>query len=124
MGHCYLPYKFDWREMICDQARMNLASHRVWRLSGNYFEPCSHIEDYCALTQTMCNLLINFSHHLYRGSPSMQLWIMPHLPTYISGYMYIISFLDVHSTSPLRRNQNVTDVQTHFKDFHILCFFF
>ena len=38
--------------------------------------------------------------------------------------MYIISFLDVHSTAPLRRNQNVTDVQTHFKDFHFLCFFF
>ena len=37
--------------------------------------------------------------------------------------MYIISVLDVHSTAPLRRNQNVTDVQTHFKDFHFLCFF-
>ena len=25
--------------MISDRAKMNLAGHRVWRLSGNYFEP-------------------------------------------------------------------------------------
>ena len=30
---------FDWPEMVRDQAKMNLATHRVRRLSGNYFEP-------------------------------------------------------------------------------------
>ena len=34
-------YKFDQREMIRDRAKMSLASHRVQRLSMNYFEPCS-----------------------------------------------------------------------------------
>ena len=36
----YLSYKFEWPETVRDQAKMNLASHRVWRLFGNYFEPC------------------------------------------------------------------------------------
>ena len=43
MGPCfksYLSYKFEWPETVRDQAKMNLASHRVWRLFGNYFEPC------------------------------------------------------------------------------------
>ena len=42
MGPCfesYLPYRFALPEMICDQAKMNLASHRVQRLSGNYSSP-------------------------------------------------------------------------------------
>ena len=43
MGPCfksYLSYKFEWPETVRDQAKMNLVSHRVWRLFGNYFEPC------------------------------------------------------------------------------------
>ena len=42
MGPCfksYLSYKFEWPETVRDQAKMNLVSHRVWRLFGNYFEP-------------------------------------------------------------------------------------
>ena len=42
MGPCfksYKSYKFDRPETILDQAKMNLAGRRVWRLSGNYFEP-------------------------------------------------------------------------------------
>ena len=42
MGPCfksYLSYKFEWTETVRDQAKMNLVSHRVWRLFGNYFEP-------------------------------------------------------------------------------------
>ena len=43
MGPCfksYLCHKFDRPETIRDRAKMNLAGHRVGRLSGNYFEPC------------------------------------------------------------------------------------
>ena len=43
MGPCfksYLSYKFERPEMVRDQAKMNLASHSVWRLFGNYFGPC------------------------------------------------------------------------------------
>ena len=32
--------KFDRPEKIHDQANMNVAGHRVKRLSGYYFEPC------------------------------------------------------------------------------------
>ena len=44
MGPCvksFLSYKFDRPERIHvrDQPIMNLAGHRVGRLSGNYFEP-------------------------------------------------------------------------------------
>ena len=35
-----LSYKFDRPETIYDRAKMNLASHRAWRLSRNYFEAC------------------------------------------------------------------------------------
>ena len=45
MGPCfksYKSYKFDDRpETILDQAKMNLAGRRVWRLSGNYLGPGS-----------------------------------------------------------------------------------
>ena len=44
MGPCfksYSPYKFDQPETIRNGAKMNLASHRVRGLSGNYCEPCS-----------------------------------------------------------------------------------
>ena len=34
-----LSYKFDWPEVLPGRAKMNLASHRVWRLSRKYFEP-------------------------------------------------------------------------------------
>ena len=43
MGPClksFLSYKFDRSEMVRDRAKMNLASYRVRRLFGNYFEPC------------------------------------------------------------------------------------
>ena len=30
----------DRPETVCDRAKMNLAGHRVRRLSENYFEPC------------------------------------------------------------------------------------
>ena len=43
MGPCFkshLSYKFEWPETVRDQAKMNLASHSVWRLFGNYFGPC------------------------------------------------------------------------------------
>ena len=43
MGPCfksYLSYKLKWPETMRDQAKMNLASHCVWRLFGNYFKPC------------------------------------------------------------------------------------
>jgi len=46
MGPCfksYLSYKFDRPETIRDRAKMNLAGHRVRRLSGNYFEPSTRI---------------------------------------------------------------------------------
>ena len=33
----YLSYKFDRPETIRDRAKMNLAGHRVHRLSGNCF---------------------------------------------------------------------------------------
>ena len=36
----YLTYKFDRPEATRDWAKINLAGHRVWRLSRNYFEPC------------------------------------------------------------------------------------
>ena len=44
MGPCvesFLSYKFDRPERIhvCDRPIMNLAGHRVRRLSGNYFKP-------------------------------------------------------------------------------------
>ena len=45
MGPCfrsYLSYKCDQQEKIRDRAKMNKASYRVQRLSGNYFEPCGH----------------------------------------------------------------------------------
>ena len=44
MGPClksYLSYKFDRSETVRDRAKMNLAGHRVRRLFGNYFEPCT-----------------------------------------------------------------------------------
>ena len=37
MGPCfksYISYKFEWPETVRDQATMNLASHRVWRVSS------------------------------------------------------------------------------------------
>ena len=46
MDHCfksYLSHKFDRPETICDRTRMNLASHGVRRLTGNYFEPCNAV---------------------------------------------------------------------------------
>ena len=42
MGPCfksYKSYKFGQPETIREQDKMNLAGRRVWRLSGNYFEP-------------------------------------------------------------------------------------
>ena len=39
----YFSYKFDRPEMIRDQAKVNLAGQSVWRVSGNYFEPCAYI---------------------------------------------------------------------------------
>ena len=38
----YFSYKFDQPEMIRDQAKVNLAGQCVWRVSGNYFEPCAY----------------------------------------------------------------------------------
>ena len=38
----YFSYKFDRPEMIHDQAEVNLAGQSVWRVSGNYFEPCAY----------------------------------------------------------------------------------
>ena len=43
IGPCfksYLSYKFGRPGIIHDRAKMNLAGHRVWRLSCDYFEPC------------------------------------------------------------------------------------
>ena len=48
-----LSYKFDQPEVIPDRAKMNLASHRVWRLSRNYFEPGTYV------TQVFCCLLVS-----------------------------------------------------------------
>ena len=36
----FVSNKFEWPETVRDQAKMNLASHSVWRLFGNYFGPC------------------------------------------------------------------------------------
>ena len=49
----YLSYKFDQPEVIPDRAKMNLASHRVWRLSRNYFEPGTYV------TRVFCRLLVS-----------------------------------------------------------------
>ena len=43
MGFCfksYSPYKFDQPETLRDRVKMNVAGHRVQRISGNYFEAC------------------------------------------------------------------------------------
>ena len=48
MGPCfksYLSYKFDRPETTRDRAKMDLAGHRVRRLSEKYFEP--RIEKRC-----------------------------------------------------------------------------
>ena len=40
-------YTFDQAETTRDQAKMNLAGHRDWRLSENYFEPCNNEVSIC-----------------------------------------------------------------------------
>ena len=48
--------------MVCDQAKMNLASHRVRRLSRNYFEPCHALVNTVIRIQNLHILLKTVSH--------------------------------------------------------------
>ena len=46
--------------MVRDRAKMNLAGHRVRRLSGNYFEPC--VETSLEMIEPANNVLIWFAY--------------------------------------------------------------
>ena len=64
----YLSHKFDRPETICDRTRINLASHGVRRLTGNYFEPCTAVfRNYKTNTskkdKNKCQLAIKEKHN-------------------------------------------------------------
>jgi len=88
MGFCfksYSPYKFDQPEMIRDGAKMNLAGHRVRRLSAYYFEPCT-----CYLHFVLCFgtiIICNVGHNNN---------ITPYYHVYVSYYYYFYLHILLH----------------------------
>ena len=74
MGPCfrsYLSYKCDQQEKIRDRAKMNKASYRVQRLSGNYFEPCGHCTVAVRQEKSLVPVFVKVSvDHLFRNVES------------------------------------------------------